>query len=854
MLCEANSRAQACGKKAYVHVVGLGLGVWRAFEEQDELFIEAWGDALRNLNRLTHIAYVDFSYIGCSSMYGTLHNEKFPGSDVVIRFSKRNLHDKVPHGCILVCNYAWDGNSLPGNEFWMDKLCSTGDSAAACSSCIAELHNHHINPAVSGQALRVAVKEGRVITWAEYAKRESFRNPGLLSDLRRSNLTVPTTNLEEVIERSKKFQETFPSETARLHVLLQSGVDSGKLEDFVHSVYPIVHHTCLNLLRDFLDHKLRFGTSPEKLVYAGMDVVSFIDRLLKKRPMCFYGPGDRYRLPAPSFKEGFGGFNSVGNNEEKYPLVMKNLLTYDEMKISALVSLSSWSWFVNDGRRTNCGRKDNKDDYQTEGVIVGQVGARFEVDGVMEYLDCLVTRQQNRPENGFGTPSAPHINAVWGKFWGGELPTYQDATTCLQGQQSKEWLAPFEYTRKRIAITAEILLCEANSRAQACGKKAYVHVVGLGLGVWRAFEEQEELYVEAWGDALRNISNLEHVAFIDFSYIGCTSIHGIGNNQKFPGTEVVIRFSKRDLHDKVPDECILVCNYTWNGNSLPGDEFWMGKMCSTGGSAAACSSCVAEIHMHSINPVVSGTAVRIATKDGQLLDVVEFLSSVQGEAPNLTLRNQFGVKLPCNSVASVSKPSGNLLSCGQESQVHGTDISLSSPCKENVWSPECNPSLANNTGHQATQSVPERPSFSKEVKPSTSQDLVRNDGIEKPRNAVGGALSSNDVALSANNGLEDVASTEEVALPSEPTVPRKIPHSTVSGLLIDNPEYKRQMKEIKKRKLQAKKQEHKAKKKESSEKQTNEDVKTSEPKKTEIKAEESQNKSKSRKKKNKNKK
>ncbi|XP_018016158.1 uncharacterized protein LOC108672911 [Hyalella azteca] len=473
---------------------------------------------------------------------------------------------------------------------------------------------------------------------------DAVPSPGLLSDLRRSNLTVPTTNLEEVIERSKKFQETFPSETARLHVLLQSGVDSGKLEDFVHSVYPIVHHTCLNLLRDFLDHKLRFGTSPEKLVYAGMDVVSFIDRLLKKRPMCFYGPGDRYRLPAPSFKEGFGGFNSVGNNEEKYPLVMKNLLTYDEMKISALVSLSSWSWFVNDGRRTNCGRKDNKDDYQTEGVIVGQVGARFEVDGVMEYLDCLVTRQQNRPENGFGTPSAPHINAVWGKFWGGELPTYQDATTCLQGQQSKEWLAPFEYTRvgrenifnitvykKRIAITAEILLCEANSRAQACGKKAYVHVVGLGLGVWRAFDEQEELYVEAWGDAMKNVCNLEHVAFVDFSYINCTSVHGTSNDQKFPGTNIVIKFSKRNLHDKVPADCILVCNYAWDGNSLPGNEFWVGMLGSTGDCAAACSSCVAEIHNPHVNPLVLGAAVRIATQDGQVLAVSDYLELIRPE-------------------------------------------------------------------------------------------------------------------------------------------------------------------------------------------------------------------------------
>ncbi|XP_018016155.1 uncharacterized protein LOC108672909 [Hyalella azteca] len=694
---------------------------------------------------------------------------------------------------------------------------------------------------------------------------DAVPSPGLLSDLQRADLTVPSTNLEEVIDRSIKFWDHFPSDTARLHVLRESGVDAGKLQEFVRSVYPIVHHTCLNLLRDFLDHKLRYGTNSEKRVYKGMDVVSFIDRLLKKRPLSFIGENDHYLLPG-SFQEGYGGFEKIGTENEDPPLILESFLSYDEMRLSALVSLSSWSWFVNNGRRKNYGKEDRAGTYQTEGVIVGQVGTRLRKEGVMEFVDCIVTRQQNRPENGFGTPIAPHINAVWGKFWGCELPTYQDATTCLQGQQSKD--APFEYTRvgrenifnitvykKRIAITAEILLCEANSRAQACGKSAYVHVVGLGLGVWRAFEEQEELYVEAWGDALKNISNLDHVAFVDFSYIGCTTIHGIGNNQKFPGTEVVIRFSQRDLHDKVPDECILVCNYAWDGNSLPGNEFWMGKMCSTGDSAAACSSCVAEIHTHSINPVVSGAAVRIATKDGQLLDVAEFLRSVQGQAPNLTLRNQFGVTLPCNSVPSVSKPSVDQPSRGQESQVHGTYISASSSANEIVWNSECNPSLANNTEHRATQIVTETPSISKETKPVTSQDLVRKDGIENPPcDAVGGAQSSNDVDLSVNNGLEDVTSVKEVALPSEPTVPKQIPHPSVIGCFIDNPEYKRQMKEINKRKLQAKKQEQKAKKEESSEKQTNGEVKSPKPKKPENRAEESQKESKGHKKKNKNKK
>ena len=44
---------------------------------------------------------------------------------------------------------------------------------------------------------------------------------------------------------------------------------------------------------------------------------------------------------------------------------------------------------------------------------------------------------------------------------------------------------------QRIRITAETFLIEANHRAKlAAGKKAYVHVVGLGLGVWKMLNAQ----------------------------------------------------------------------------------------------------------------------------------------------------------------------------------------------------------------------------------------------------------------------------------------------------------------------------------------------------------------------------
>ncbi|XP_018016156.1 uncharacterized protein LOC108672910 isoform X1 [Hyalella azteca] len=459
-----------------------------------------------------------------------------------------------------------------------------------------------------------------------------------LEQAKKENKEKASYTLDQLISRSSRFVAKFPCANVKVESIMHKlGVPGEVLEKHMLSVYPIIHHMCLNLLVDFLQYKKLHGSSIEKSLYASMDILAFVDRLLKRRPMSFLGANDRYLLPPPHRKRGSGGFEAVGTTREKHPLSLVNYLSYDEMKVSALLSMSSWSCFINNGRRKNYGALDARGTFEEEGVIVGQVGARLKRERVMEYADCVVTSSQNRPELGYGNTKSPHINYVWGKFWGGPLPTYRDANAVLQMQPHEHQSSPFEYAafggnsifnitvyKKRIAITAEILLCEANSRAQACGKKAYVHVVGLGLGVWRAFEEQDELFIEAWGDALRNLNRLTHIAYVDFSYIGCSSMYGTLHNEKFPGSDVVIRFSKRNLHDKVPHGCILVCNYAWDGNSLPGNEFWMDKLCSTGDSAAACSSCIAELHNHHINPAVSGQALRVAVKEGRVITWAEY--------------------------------------------------------------------------------------------------------------------------------------------------------------------------------------------------------------------------------------
>lgn len=66
-------------------------------------------------------------------------------------------------------SYAWDGNALPGNEFWVGNLNTSGDPAAAASTQISELHNPHINPKVCAENLRIATPNG-VLFISEYCE------------------------------------------------------------------------------------------------------------------------------------------------------------------------------------------------------------------------------------------------------------------------------------------------------------------------------------------------------------------------------------------------------------------------------------------------------------------------------------------------------------------------------------------------------------------------------------------------------------------------------------------------------------------------------------------------------------
>ena len=143
-------RAAAADKRAYLHVVGLGLGVWMVDRRQAQLMCDVYQDIfLTHPQITTHIADLDFSWFPPEChLDGGQDGDQF--LETRLHFSRRNPADRLGDDRLLVAMYAWDSNAFPGNEYWIGALSASGDPAAACCSMIAELQNPDINLAVSG--------------------------------------------------------------------------------------------------------------------------------------------------------------------------------------------------------------------------------------------------------------------------------------------------------------------------------------------------------------------------------------------------------------------------------------------------------------------------------------------------------------------------------------------------------------------------------------------------------------------------------------------------------------------------------------------------------------------------------
>ncbi|KAF2224181.1 hypothetical protein BDZ85DRAFT_98498 [Elsinoe ampelina] len=384
-------------------------------------------------------------------------------------------------------------------------------------------------------------------------------------------------HIRGVFEYSRAFHARHPrpvSSPTTLEGLLQSGrLHTGEVNRCIDSTRIIVHPTTRQIAEQFLQHKRVHGTATEQHVYdtqTGDDTERLIQRLIQKRPLVFFNPRDTTLLRN---HERIGSaasmWDRVGTENESPQIKMADYLTYDEMMVSSLIGVSGYTPYVNDGNRHNRGKVANLHSIQSEGVQIGLVGARFERPGKMDSL-YETTSELER---------APHPFAK--SFAGDDFEARYKA---------------------RMRITVETLLLEAEQRGQEAEKRAYVHVVGLGLGAWAYHNDQPKWYIEIFTQSLATL-RLSCIHTLEFAYINVDK--ATREAVISAGTQVGISciFNTRTPSARLQDaSLLLITSYAWDSNSYPGNEYYMGLLDASGDPAAACSTVIAETHNPEINP------------------------------------------------------------------------------------------------------------------------------------------------------------------------------------------------------------------------------------------------------------
>lgn len=251
-------------------------------------------------------------------------------------------------------------------------------------------------------------------------------------------------------------------------------------------------------------------------------------------------------------------------------------------------------------------------------MVIGLIGARFQRPFFMEYQDIVITPQQNIPENGYGQQdhkddtnhgnslwtyiknrlfakgnndlvSRKEYRLLWQKFYQEQGFAYDQIQK--DHQRFGDVVIPNSQAifdnvvmKKRYAISFDTLLLEAQYRAAKLNKQAYVHVVGIGLGNWRIAEQQSKIFLETFSQRvkhllpkLNNIGAL-HFSWFDIDQWGDLKHNGFIVSDTHPLGGIRTLLANRNPADKLKEaefeNMLLVVSYAWDGNALPGNEFW----------------------------------------------------------------------------------------------------------------------------------------------------------------------------------------------------------------------------------------------------------------------------------------
>merc|ERR1719197_1178889 len=261
--------------------------------------------------------------------------------------------------------------------------------------------------------------------------------------------------------------------------------------------------------------------------------------------------------------------------------------------------------------------------FEKTGIIVGMVGARFERECRMESIFCCVDKKSTATNA--WAPYGPfppeekmterhRLQQLWARFYGREYwPDYNEAS------QSPDFVAlAYGYGyfntalyKQRMRISIDTFLLEANDRATKEGRKAYVVLTGLGLGMWMRTKFQTDLLIQAHHEALTELGpRLTHIGAVNFCWFpNAVSPRELPCKHGDVVNGIRILFTKNDPAERLTGDykgMLLVMEFAWDSNSFVGNEYWGGQLAASGDPAAASCCSIPQLMNPMVNPNVSG--------------------------------------------------------------------------------------------------------------------------------------------------------------------------------------------------------------------------------------------------------